>query len=81
MAHTWGYIPFPTHLILGATVSGEYVALTDAQKEIYKIIVSCGNIDAHPGNPVIERIFNLFPQGTQTRINLETILTPIPFIP
>ena len=78
MAHTWGCVPFSTHLILGATVASEYTTLTDAQKDIYKMIISCGFIDTHPGNPVIDKIFTMFPSGTQTRTNIEALLTYTP---
>lgn len=71
-------MPFYTFRLLEITVPAEYNALTDSQKEKFKMIISCGIIDTNPGSIILEAIYDLFPEGTATRASLDALLTYTP---
>lgn len=59
-----------TYQIVEATEDAEYTALTDAQKARYQAIISLGLVDFAEGTKVREKLLNMFPVGTTTRVNL-----------
>ena len=62
-----------TYEILEALDLSEYVALGAAQQEALKLMFSCGEVDLSEGTQVRTRLENFFPEGTKTRVNLETL--------
>jgi len=69
---------FETYRLIEVIVPSEYNALSDANKERIKMILSCGTIDMRSGSFIREMIFGLFPEGTDTYSALAEMLTYIP---
>lgn len=65
---------FPSFEILEAIDVSEYNALTDAQKDGVKILLSCGFVDFRDGMAGKTRLWGWFGEGTTTRTNLEALL-------
>lgn len=66
---------YPTYKIVEATVASEYAALSDANKDLYKIILSCGVVDLSTGTAVRNYLMSMFGAGTTTRANLVTLVS------
>jgi hypothetical protein len=49
-----------TSAILECIKPSEYNALSDANKEVFKIIISCGAINIAPGGKLRERLLTMF---------------------
>lgn len=60
--------------ILDATDTTEYNALSDANKDAYKMILMCGIVDLTEGTQSHTKLWNIFGEGTTTRTNLEALL-------
>lgn len=56
--------------ILEITDSSEYNALSDANKEAYKMIISCGSADIATGTVLRTKLDNMFGEGSVTHTNL-----------
>lgn len=69
-----GRADFHTHEILEATVGAEYNALSDANKDAYVLIISCGIINLTDGNALRAKLWNMFDDQSTTRANLITLL-------
>jgi len=65
---------FATYKIVDATDSTEYGNLSAANKEAYKMIVSCGVVDLTEGTSIRTKLWSMFGEGTTTRENLEALL-------
>ena len=65
-----------TYKIMNATVASEYNALSDANKAAYDLIISCGIISLDVDSDVLLKLFNLFPDGTDTYDNLVLLMEP-----
>ena len=61
--------------ILDATDATEYNALSDANKDAYGLIISCGMVNLLDGSPSRTKLWNIFGEGTDTRTNLEILVT------
>ena len=68
---------FLTHEIMEATDPIEYSALSDANKDVYKIIISAGTISLLEGGTVRAALEFMFPGGTTTRANLDALTSLI----
>ena len=66
---------YPTYKIIEATDATEYAALSDANKDVYKMILSCGTVDLSDGTEVRARLLAMFGAGTTTRANLVTLVS------
>lgn len=71
----WGKITLPdglfyTYGIVENTDTAEYNALSDANKEHYKTILSLGTVDLTDGTVVRATLWVLFGAGSTTRANL-----------
>lgn len=69
-----GWVPFPTSLLLDNIVPSEFNALSAANKDALRMIISCGGIDMQEGTPNRTKFFALFPDGTTTYDNVMAIL-------
>lgn len=79
----WGSLIYPkvpsgvelifSYQVVEATVDSEYVALSSSQKEVYKMIISLGQIDFAEGSNVRDKLLDMFGEGTTTRTNLLTL--------
>jgi DnaJ-class molecular chaperone len=65
-----GTKPIYTYQIVEATVDSEYNALTESQKNIYKMIISVGVVDFSEGSQVRTKLLDIFGEETTTRNNL-----------
>lgn len=65
---------FDTHEIVEATKVSEYNALSSANKERYKLIISAGAVDLSEGTKVRLALWAMFGEGTETRANLEALV-------
>lgn len=63
-----------TWYILEAADPAEYVALSDANKALFAIIVSAGVVNFVPESNVVNVLFAMFPSGTTTYTNLHKLL-------
>src|SRR5690348_11439794 len=63
----------PTYQIYNAIVGSEFAALTAANQQLVRDILSMGSVDASPGTQVRARIVAIFPNTTQTFANLSAI--------
>ena len=66
---------YPTYKIIEATDATEYAALSDANKDAYKMIVSCGTVDLADGTVVRTKLMAMFGAGTTTRANLVELVS------
>jgi len=66
---------YPTYKILEATDATEYAALSDANKDAYKMIISCGTVDLADGAVARDRLLAMFGAGTTTRANLVELVS------
>ena len=66
---------YHTHEVLEATVAAEYNALSDANKDAYKQIISCGIVNLTDGNALRNKLWNMFDAQSTTRANLLTLLS------
>ena len=64
-----------TYLIIELTAPAEYNALSDANKDRYKTIISAGIIDFRDGSLAKTALWAMFSEASATRANLE-ILKP-----
>ena len=62
-----------TYKIIEATVPAEYNALSDNNKDRYKLIISAAIIDFSEGTTVKNALWAMFGEGTTTRVNLEAL--------
>lgn len=62
------------HEILGCINDAEYTALNDVKKDGVRIILSLGIVDMGENAVCRTKLFNFFPEGTTTRINLLELL-------
>ena len=69
-----GWVPFYTSVLLDNIVAAESNALSDANKDALKMIISCGMIDMQEGTSNRTKFFNLFPDGTTTYANVMAVL-------
>jgi len=65
-----------TYRIIEATVPAEYNELSDNNKDRYKLIISAGLIDFSDDTTVKSALWAMFPEGTDTRVNLEALESP-----
>lgn len=63
-----------THEILDATDASEYNALSDNNKDAYKMIISCGLVDLSDNTSARTKLWNMFDAQSTTRANLITLL-------
>lgn len=61
--------------ILNATVISEYQALTSTQKELYQMILSMAVVNVGEGTNVRTLLMSMFDVGSQTRANIQNLLT------
>ena len=66
---------YPTYKVLEATDASEYAALSDANKDAYKMILSCGEVDLSDGTAVRTKLLAMFGAGTTTRTNLVALVS------
>lgn len=62
-----------TYRIIEATKASEYVALSDANKDAYRIIISAGIVDFSEDSNVRKALWSMFEEGTDTRAALEAL--------
>ena len=62
-----------TYLIVKYTNLAEYNALSDANKEKYKIIVSTSSADLAEGSSLKDMLWDMFPEGTITGDNFRNV--------
>jgi len=62
--------------ILDATNASEYNALSDANKDAYRLIASCGVVNFDEGSATYTKLFNIFPDGTTTYDALVALANP-----
>ena len=67
-------IDTPTHHILECTTASEYTALSAANKDAYRQIISCGEVDLSDGTGIRTKLWNMFDENSTTRANLITLL-------
>jgi RecJ-like exonuclease len=65
---------FDSYIIFENTDSGEYNALTDAQKEKYRLLLSAGKVSLVDGSQGRSLLMSLFGPGSATRANLIALL-------
>ena len=73
-----------TFRIIECTDLTEYLALAEAKKDIYRIIVSAVNVDMTEGSKARTALWSMFPEGTTTGDALRDPtngLVPLPFTP
>ena len=73
----WATFPNPyvrTFNIIDNTDSTEYNALSDANKDAYKMIVSSGVVDLSDGTSIRTKLWNMFDDQSTTRANIITLL-------
>lgn len=63
-----------SYKIMESTTASEYNALTDANKDAYRQIVSCGIIDLSSGTVIREKLWNMFDSESETRVALIALL-------
>ena len=51
-------------------------ALSDANKDAYRMIISCYLVDLATDSSIKTKLWNMFGEGTTTRENLEALLKP-----
>jgi len=59
-----------TSSILACIVPSEYNALSDANKEAFKMIISCGSINIVEGSTLRDRLLAMFGEESTTYANL-----------
>jgi hypothetical protein len=64
----------PTYQIIESTAASEYNALSDANKDAYRQIVSCGVVDLSEGTGIRTKLWNMFDEESETRTALITLL-------
>ncbi len=57
---------YPTWELLERTVPAEWIALSDANKQIFQIIVSAGTVYFTAGGSMRDVLLGIFPVGTLT---------------
>ncbi len=65
---------FRTHQIVEATKTSEYTTLSAANKDAYKMIISCGIVDLSEGTAIRTKLWNMFDENSETRAALITLL-------
>ena len=65
---------FESHVILECLDATEHAALTDAQKDGVRIILSCGQVDLNDGKVGKVRLWNWFGAESDTVANLTELL-------
>lgn len=60
--------------IVESTDLGEYNALSAANKDRYKAILSCGILSLAEGSTIKSALWTFFGEGTTTRANLEALI-------
>jgi len=65
---------FATYNIIEATVASEYNVLSDANKDAYRQIISCGVVDLSDGTEIRTKLWNIFDENSTTRASLITLL-------
>lgn len=65
---------FSTYKIMEATLASEYNALSAANKDAYRQIVSCGIVDLTDGTSIRTKLWNIFDSESTTRAALITLL-------
>lgn len=63
-----------TYKILDNTDPGEYVALSDANRDLYKLIISASVVDLSDGTTTKLVLWGMFGEGSKTRISLGELL-------
>lgn len=63
-----------TYKILDNTDPGEYVALSDANRDLYKLIISAALVDLSDGTTTQLVLWGMFGEGSKTRISLGKLL-------
>ena len=63
-----------TYKIIESTDPSEYIALSNANKDLYKIIISAGVVDINEDSLVRNILWGMFSEGTTTREGLDTLL-------
>lgn len=73
-----------TWRILECTKPSEYLALSDNNKDFFRIIISAQIVDMTDGSRVRSALLGMFPEGSETGDALRDPangLTPLPFLP
>ncbi len=70
--------PFPTFRLFEAIDKPEFNALTTGNKDLVRMILSCGVIDMNVGSFIRDKLFEIFPDGTTTYTNLMELLSYTP---
>jgi hypothetical protein len=65
---------FFAYQILEATDASEYLALSDNNKEAYRLIISCGRIMLNDDSSLKTKLLTMFPSGTATHSSLESLI-------
>ena len=63
-----------TYQIIESTTASEYNALSDANKDAYRQIVSCGIVDLTDGTGIRTKLWNMFDSESDTRVALIALL-------
>ena len=59
-----------TSALLACVVPSEYLALSDNNKEAFKMIISCGAINIVGGSTLRDRLLNMFGEESESYANL-----------
>jgi len=70
-----------THKILSVTKLSELAALSDTNKEIYKLIISAGTVNLNEDSWVHDRLWAMFPVGSETGDALRNVDNRFVLIP
>lgn len=73
-----------TWRILECTKKQEYLALSDEDKDWYKVLISAVTLDLSENSKAQNALWNMFPENTHTGKKLRDPangLTPLPFVP
>lgn len=65
---------YPTYAVIESTSASEFNALSDANKDAYRQILSCGTIDLADGTNVRTKLWNMFDSESETRAALIELL-------
>ena len=71
-----------TYKIIEATDSSEFNALTDNQKDVYKMIISAGRVDISEQSVVYQKLLAFFGAESTTMVGVDSLYpTPQTNIP
>lgn len=57
---------YPTRVLLEKVDPGEWTALDDANKQVFQLIISAGDVCMTTGGSIRDILLGMFPEGTTT---------------